>query len=90
MSDYWFKPKTYGIGATPSNWKGWAAIGALGLFILILITVLILPPVLQGVEPSLTRILALIVLETGAIIAFLFIARKKTNGPWRWSLRKRP
>jgi hypothetical protein len=29
MSDYWFKPKTRGYGATPANWKGWAAtIGA--------------------------------------------------------------
>ena len=26
MSQYWFKPKTYGYGATPANWKGWAAV----------------------------------------------------------------
>jgi len=26
MSQYWFKPKTYGYGATPSGWKGWAAV----------------------------------------------------------------
>jgi hypothetical protein len=25
MSDYWFKPKRHGYGATPANWKGWAA-----------------------------------------------------------------
>ncbi|HEU4381635.1 MAG TPA: hypothetical protein VFR73_23945, partial [Hyphomicrobiaceae bacterium] len=25
MSDYWFKPKSHGYGATPANWKGWAA-----------------------------------------------------------------
>lgn len=90
MSDYWFKPKTYGIGATPANWKGWAAIVALGAFILALLAVLILPPALRGGEPSLTRVILLIVLETGAIILFLLVARKKTDGPWRWSLRKRP
>jgi hypothetical protein len=27
MSRYWFKPHTHGYGATPSGWKGWAAIG---------------------------------------------------------------
>ena len=26
MSDYWFRPKRYGHGASPANWKGWAAI----------------------------------------------------------------
>ena len=27
MADYWFKPHAYGFGATPANWKGWAAVG---------------------------------------------------------------
>jgi len=25
MSEYWFKPKSHGYGASPANWKGWAA-----------------------------------------------------------------
>ena len=25
MTEYWFKPKRYGYGATPTSWKGWAA-----------------------------------------------------------------
>lgn len=24
MKTYWFKPKRYGLGAVPANWKGWA------------------------------------------------------------------
>ena len=28
MTDTWFKPKAYGYGAAPSNWKGWAATAA--------------------------------------------------------------
>jgi hypothetical protein len=90
MSDYWFKPKTYGVGVTPSNWKGWAAIGGLGLVIVILIAAMLLPPVLHGVEPSPTRVVLFIALETLAIIAFFFIARRKTDGEWRWSWRKGP
>ena len=27
MSRFWFRPQTYGYGARPSNWRGWAAIG---------------------------------------------------------------
>lgn len=90
MSEYWFKPKTYGIGITPANWKGWAAIGALGLVIVILAAVMILPPTLRGVEPSPTRVILFIALETLAIVAFLFISKSKTDGPWRWSWRKGP
>src|SRR5512136_2158304 len=25
MTEYWFKPKRNGYGATPTSWKGWAA-----------------------------------------------------------------
>ena len=24
MNRYWFKPKRYGLGASPSSWEGWA------------------------------------------------------------------
>ena len=27
MTSYWFKPHSYGYGATPANWRGWAATG---------------------------------------------------------------
>ena len=26
MTQYWFKPKRYGYGATPVTWEGWAVI----------------------------------------------------------------
>ncbi len=90
MSDYWFKPKTYGIGATPSNWKGWAAIGVLGLVILVLVTFMVLLPALRGEEPAPGQVLAFIGIETAAIVAFLIIAKKKTDGPWRWSWKSPP
>lgn len=33
MTDHWFKPKSRGYGATPADWKGWAAtaVFAIGL-----------------------------------------------------------
>ncbi len=42
----WFKPKTYGYGATPSNWRGWAATGVF------VIVVMALSLVLLGLEPK--------------------------------------
>jgi hypothetical protein len=24
MTEYWFRPKQYGYGATPTTWQGWA------------------------------------------------------------------
>ena len=90
MSDSWFKPKTYGIGATPSNWKGWAAIGVLGLVILVLVTFMVLLPALRGEEPAPGQVLAFIGIETLAIVVFLVVAKKKTDGPWQWSWKSPP
>jgi hypothetical protein len=33
MSDIWFKPHGYGYGATPADWRGWAATGAFIAFL---------------------------------------------------------
>ncbi len=31
MTDPWFRPKSYGYGATPANWRGWAATAAFAI-----------------------------------------------------------
>ena len=33
MTDPWFRPKSHGYGATPADWRGWAAtaVFAIGL-----------------------------------------------------------
>jgi hypothetical protein len=68
---YWFRPKYYGYGATPTNWKGWLAtlIFVSGL---VALAKAALPPILH---------VALILL---AVALFTWIAWKKTDGPWRW------
>ena len=37
QKDFWFRPKRYGYGAEPSNWKGWLATFAY-LFVVAAIT----------------------------------------------------
>ncbi len=77
---YWFKPKRYGLGATPANWKGWLV--TLGFMAIVF-------AFLAGVVAARDR------LSTEAVIAwaaafvaaeflFIWIAWKKTDGAWRW------
>ena len=46
-TDYWFKPRRYGYGATPATWQGWATILALPLVCALVTLALFawLPPV---------------------------------------------
>jgi hypothetical protein len=84
MTPYWFKPKTYGYGATPANWKGWAATGAF------VAGVLVASLLLLGLEPkpgtglSSWQIAACALLVAALIIGFVWLARAKTDGQWGW------
>jgi hypothetical protein len=81
MSSYWFKPKTYGYGATPSNWKGWVATG------LFVIVVLALSLAVLGTEPTHGngfRIGVWVVTVAGLTLGFVWLSRAKTGGQWGW------
>jgi hypothetical protein len=76
--DYWFKPRRYGAGATPTTWQGWATIAAF--------------PVVCGLAalglmwamPNVLGIIALVIFIPLAAYGFLNFIRKKTDGEWRW------
>jgi hypothetical protein len=75
VTQYWFKPKRYGYGASPANWQGWAATG---LFVL-----------LVGGANLLLRTTekphwALFGLDAIAVAAFVILTKRKTEGEWRW------
>ena len=79
MTEYWFKPKERGIGAgVPTSWKGWA------LFSGYVSSIVLTPSLIElylGYEGT--------VLQRGGAVAlisvpFLWVARKKTEGGWRW------
>ncbi|RCS24133.1 hypothetical protein DUT91_07325 [Phyllobacterium salinisoli] len=75
MTDKWFKPKRYGYGATPINWRGWAFIGAFMAVVLLAIAALIVlqAPIWLAVPVTLAL--------TIAIIPF---TKARTDGEWRW------
>ena len=83
MSDYWFTPKTHGYGATPSNWKGWAATGA---FVALLTTLSVMPTfgMSSAAGPTAWQLAARIAVGLVLTAGFVALARAKTDGQWRW------
>jgi len=84
MTDAWFKPKRYGYGATPCNWKGWAATFVFVLVVLATSLVIFRWQLNGATQPSFSRIavwlLSLCVLCGG----FTLLTWAKTDGQWRW------
>ncbi len=78
MSEFWFKPKAYGYGATPVTWEGWA-------IVLVYVVAVGIGAVLFVLrEKSFSNELTffgVIALATAAMIA---VSMKKTDGLWHW------
>jgi len=77
--DHWFKPKAYGYGASPANWKGWLAMAA---FVVIAVlwtrlTLLESAPTAWGTVLFLGGLALL-------IVGFALLAKHKTEGAWHW------
>jgi hypothetical protein len=73
MTRAWFKPKTYGIGVTPTSWQGWAATA---VFCILIVCD-------RAFAPRLGAILS----WTGfavLIAAFVGLCIVKSERPWRW------
>ena len=83
MPDYWFKPKTYGYGATPVTWQGWVVTTAFAAALVIVTLGLT-----QLMDPK-NAVAAWVVagcfaLLAAAIIGFIRFAEHKTDGGWKW------
>lgn len=84
MSDFWFKPKTTGYGASPIDWRGWAWIAAFGAFDLVSMYFMVLRPALDMTGPSAMLLIVWLILMAIATAVFLYICKIKTDGEWRW------
>lgn len=69
---YWFRPKRYGFGATPSSWQGWALL--LGF----------LAAVYAVVACFHDRPKVMLSIIVPLLLVFLVITAKTTRGGWRW------
>jgi uncharacterized membrane protein YbhN (UPF0104 family) len=77
---YWFRPKRYGLGATPVTWEGWAFVTLMVAFV-------------GGVtlhffgstrDPSLLMVLVWALLVGAALAVSVVVTKAKTQGEWRW------
>lgn len=77
---YWFKPKRYGWGATPANWRGWLATFGFIAIVYAFLTGI----VAYRSELTVGAVIAWAVAFVAVELLFIWIAWKKTNGAWRW------
>jgi len=78
MTTYWFKPKRYGYGATPTTWQGWAlTLGTAALFVGAMLLFLKF-----GRTPG--GFVALLAFEAVVIATLCVIGYRKTEGGFRW------
>jgi hypothetical protein len=78
MNGFWFKPKTFGYGATPTTWQGWA------LLALYFAVIGVVSAVLIGQAPTVSAWIAWGAVVIVVTVAASWIMRQKTDGPWRW------
>ncbi|MCB1520210.1 MAG: hypothetical protein KDJ37_06500 [Hyphomicrobiaceae bacterium] len=78
---FWFKPKSHGYGATPSNWKGWAATTAFSLALGIASVATMLALKDTG---SILAYLVWFLAVLAAVYGFTQFARARTDGDWAW------
>lgn len=84
MTDYWFKPKTYGYGATPANWMGWVATLVFLALFLSVTWLLIMAPALARSGPTPLDLLVWLVLQIMLIASFVIVCHARTEGGWKW------
>ena len=77
MTEYWFKPKRYGYGATPVTWQGWVLV--LGIVAVMVVVSLYL----RRTEPFYWGLTAMFGFDAIALIALAIVCHRKTDGEWR-------
>jgi hypothetical protein len=78
MTTYWFKPKRYGYGATPTTWQGWAVtLGAVALMVAVSLS-------LQLNFRSFWSLVGLVAFDVIVLATMTFVAYTKTEGGWHW------
>jgi hypothetical protein len=79
----WFRPKSFGYGATPVTWEGWLL--TLGSLVVTgaAILVAILAEVNRRPDRRIYQVTCLIVVAV-AQFATIVVSRLKTSEEWRW------
>ena len=84
----WFKLKTYGYCAAPSDWNGWASIIFFVLIEIALAFGLIVAPALSNSGPETGLLVTWFAIGGAITMAFIRFTMVKTDGDWRWEGRE--
>jgi hypothetical protein len=80
MTQFWFRPKRYGYGATPVTWEGWLATVVAG-------TVVAASIVAMNVWVDRANLVAWIIwaaVLAVLVLYFVQFCRRRTDGDWQW------
>jgi len=83
MTTYWFKPKLYGYGATPTTWQGWTlTLGTVAVMVAVSVA-------LQRNEGPYWGTALMLGFDALALVFLYMVTRGKTDGElrWRWGNR---
>jgi hypothetical protein len=76
---FWFKPKRFGYGATPSTWEGWAILAA---YVVVLVGCIVGITVRsESLAPHAASIATIVV----ATVVLIAVGVQKTDGAWGWN-----
>ncbi len=78
MSDYWFRPRDFGYGATPTTWQGWAVSAAYAAIVFGCVVVLL------WTEPAASAWAATLTVLLVATVLLIYVSWLKTDGRWQW------
>ena len=82
-NQFWFRPKTYGYGATPSTWEGWLVTAVHSLIVLGCVFLMIL---YQENYSLIAASLTVMALSTAGMV---WACWHKTDGVWGWRWGKK-
>jgi hypothetical protein len=68
---FWFRPKRFGYGATPTTWQGWALIFGVVVLAIAIVRLVRSNPIRLGLIVPL-------------FVGFIVLTARKTDGAWRW------
>lgn len=76
----WFRPRTFGYGATPTTWQGWLVVAAF-----LAVELLLARMILGGTEePGIGRLLAFLAISAVLVAGLIRVSKTRTSGEWKW------
>jgi small-conductance mechanosensitive channel len=83
-NQFWFKPKTFGYGATPATWEGWTVMAIYGAIILACAVVMLVRKETFSAHLSSTAAIVVITVVVSTVVTVL-VSVQKTDGAWGWN-----